>query len=74
MSIPRRRFKKILPPLAPEPRPVVMKTPLPMAGARRHVLTARPDGEIVWFDWAEHHAAITKKVIQQKVRTEENWK
>jgi len=74
MSNPRRRFKKILPPIASAPRPPVAGVQVKMRGERRHVLTAKPSGKIVWHPFNSLENARTKAAIQKAVQTAGAWK
>jgi hypothetical protein len=70
-----RRFKRFILPSPPvPPRPPAPSVPVPVRGERRHVLRATPDGEIFWAGWNDVQAAITEKVIRQKIETDGNLK
>jgi hypothetical protein len=78
MSDPRRRRFKFNPSQVgslPE-RPTVTRATMPEAKGvkRRHVLTAKPTGEIYWAPFNHLQDAATELAIKKAVATNGNWK
>lgn len=60
----------------PPPRPSSLRTNAPPSAvvARRPVLTARPDGRIIWQPWNQRQDALTELAIKKAVASAPTWK
>jgi hypothetical protein len=70
-----RHPKPFLLALSPVARKLKVDAPKQdQGGGRRSVLTAKPDGKIVWFSPQEYDAARTRLAVEKAVAAETKWK